>query len=106
MALPEKNSDLRVDGHAERPSTRRPAPRPVTSTNSLRPREPIPERITWAVDQLKPAPQDRILEVGCAGGHALALIAARAPACTLIGIDRSAIQVTNARGRLGELPSA
>ncbi len=54
-----------------------------------------PERISWAVEQL--APSARILEVGCGGGHALALICARFPAAEIAGIDRSAFQAARAR---------
>jgi cyclopropane fatty-acyl-phospholipid synthase-like methyltransferase len=50
------------------------------------------------------APGDRVLEVGCGGGHALALLAERAPSCECIGIDRSAHQVTLARARLTTIP--
>jgi cyclopropane fatty-acyl-phospholipid synthase-like methyltransferase len=54
----------------------------------------VPQRITWAVEQLAPA--DRILEIGCGGGHALALIRARYPGAEIVGIDRSALQVARA----------
>jgi SAM-dependent methyltransferase len=54
-----------------------------------------PERISWAAGQL--APSARILEVGCGGGHALALICARFPDAEVAGIDRSALQAARAR---------
>lgn len=57
----------------------------------------IPERITWAVDQLPGSPGNRILEVGCGGGHALVLLRARFPGADFTGIDRSAIRVARAR---------
>lgn len=60
----------------------------------------LPERITWAVDQL-PRPE-RVLEVGCGSGHALALICARFPDARATGIDRSAAQVERARARCRE----
>lgn len=57
----------------------------------------VPQRITWAVEQLAHTPADRILEIGCGGGHALPLIRARFPAAEVVGIDRSALQVARAR---------
>lgn len=59
----------------------------------------VPRRITWAVEQLAAA--ERILEIGCGGGHALALIRARFPAAEIIAIDRSALQVSRARELVG-----
>lgn len=60
----------------------------------------VPERITWAVEQLAPA--DRILEIGCGGGHALPLIRARFPAAEITAIDRSPLQVARARVAIGD----
>jgi SAM-dependent methyltransferase len=57
----------------------------------------VPQRITWAVEQLARAPADRILEIGCGGGHALAPIRARFPGAEIIAVDRSALQVARAR---------
>lgn len=42
-----------------------------------------------------------VLDVGCGGGHELAILAERRPDLRLWGIDRSAAQVVRARGRLG-----
>lgn len=44
----------------------------------------------------------QILDVGCGGGHALTLLAARRPNLGLHGIDLSAGQVARARARLGD----
>jgi SAM-dependent methyltransferase len=57
----------------------------------------VPARITWAVEQLARTPVDRILEIGCGGGHAVALIRARFPGAEVTAIDRSALQVARAR---------
>jgi SAM-dependent methyltransferase len=57
----------------------------------------VPQRIAWAVEQLARATADRILEIGCGGGHALALIRARFPSAEIVAIDRSALQVARAR---------
>jgi SAM-dependent methyltransferase len=61
---------------------------------------PVPERISWAVAQLPDA--ERILEIGCGGGHALALLCARFPRAEIVAIDRSALQAARARARIGE----
>lgn len=61
----------------------------------------VPGRISWAVDQL--APSSRILEVGCAGGHALSLICARFPSAEVAAIDRSPLQAARAR-ELNRIP--
>jgi trans-aconitate methyltransferase len=60
----------------------------------------VPERIQWAVDALTGPPPRRILEVGCASGHALPLLRDRFPRAAIVGIDRSATQVVKARRRL------
>lgn len=61
--------------------------------------ERIPERITWGVDQLHVRATDRILEIGCGGGHALALLCERVTRGSIVAIDRSALQVKQARAR-------
>jgi SAM-dependent methyltransferase len=55
--------------------------------------------VAWAVEQVAPAPADRILEVGCGPGHAVALLCPRLLGGTITAIDRSALQVANARER-------
>lgn len=59
----------------------------------------VPERIVWAVDQVAAA--DRVLEIGCGAGHALALLRERMPRAEIVAIDRSALQVARARERAG-----
>jgi ubiquinone/menaquinone biosynthesis C-methylase UbiE len=44
----------------------------------------------------------QVLDVGCGGGHALELLAARRPDLHLYGVDLSAGQVARARARLGK----
>ena len=58
-----------------------------------------PERVRWAVDLLAPEPNDRVLEVGCGPGYAVALVCMRLTRGTMTAIDRSAIQVARARER-------
>lgn len=58
-----------------------------------------PARITRAVELLGLRPADRVLEVGCGSGQALALMAEVVTRGSVVGIDRSALQVKAARAR-------
>jgi ubiquinone/menaquinone biosynthesis C-methylase UbiE len=62
----------------------------------------LPERVTWAVDQLRVRPTDHVLEIGCGNGVAASLICARLTTGHLTAIDRSATAIAAARKRLGE----
>lgn len=59
----------------------------------------IPERVTWAIEQLDLAPSDQVLEIGCGGGHAVTLLCAQLPQGGVTAIDRSGLQVERARAR-------
>ncbi|MFI7014872.1 SAM-dependent methyltransferase [Streptomyces sp. NPDC050164] len=59
----------------------------------------VPERLTWAVQVLDPAPGDRVLEIGCGRGVAVALIRDRLVTGTVTGIDRSAKAIDAASRR-------
>ncbi|MEJ2865148.1 class I SAM-dependent methyltransferase [Actinomycetospora flava] len=50
----------------------------------------VPPRLAAAVDLVDPAPDARVLEVGCGRGVAAALLADRLPRGHYTGIDRSA----------------
>ncbi|MFF5478706.1 class I SAM-dependent methyltransferase [Streptomyces sp. NPDC012935] len=63
------------------------------------PRGPVPERLTWAVENLGLTPGDRVLEIGCGRGVAVALICERLTSGTVTAIDRSATAVEAARRR-------
>lgn len=52
-----------------------------------------------AVDALRMRSGDTLLEVGCGPGHALALLAARAPEAQIYGIDRSELMLAQACAR-------
>jgi SAM-dependent methyltransferase len=65
----------------------------------------IPQRLRWFSALVPASRADRILEVGCGNGILLALLAARLPSATLVGIDRSALQVRKATQRLAVLPT-
>jgi len=61
------------------------------------------ERNRWTVDLLQIAPEDRVLEVGCGPGLALAEAAARATRGRVVGIDHSSVVIEQARARLRKL---
>jgi SAM-dependent methyltransferase len=57
------------------------------------------ERNRWVVSLLDVSPTDRVLEVGCGPGVALAELARRAHRGYVCGIDRSEVMVRQARRR-------
>jgi 2-polyprenyl-3-methyl-5-hydroxy-6-metoxy-1,4-benzoquinol methylase len=57
----------------------------------------IPERLSWAVEQLKIAGDERLLEVGCGRGVAVSLICPLLTTGTITAIDRSEIAINAAR---------
>ncbi|WP_353644192.1 class I SAM-dependent methyltransferase [Mesorhizobium sp. WSM2239] len=59
----------------------------------------IPERLSWAVDQLKIAGDERLLEIGCGRGVAVSLICPLLTTGTITAIDRSEIAISAARHR-------
>lgn len=59
----------------------------------------VPERVRWAVAQVVLRPSDRVLEVGCGPGHAVALLCGQREHRDVTAIDRSALQVARARTR-------
>ncbi|MCL8010690.1 class I SAM-dependent methyltransferase [Streptomyces sp. AS02] len=65
-----------------------------------------PERLTWAVRNLDPAPGDRVLEIGCGRGVAVALLCERPASGTVTAIDRSDTAVEAARLRNAESVAA
>jgi ubiquinone/menaquinone biosynthesis C-methylase UbiE len=54
-------------------------------------------RSRWAVELLELQPGERLLEVGCGPGVAIA--AAATPGTTVVGVDRSAVMIAQARRR-------
>ncbi|MGP4008945.1 class I SAM-dependent methyltransferase [Streptomyces sp. 4N124] len=66
----------------------------------------VPERLTWTVDILDPDPGDRVLEIGCGRGVAVALLCGRLTTGTVTAIDRSRTAVEAARQRNGECVAA
>ncbi|GAA4047085.1 class I SAM-dependent methyltransferase [Streptomyces shaanxiensis] len=66
----------------------------------------VPERLTWAVRNLDPAPGDRVLEIGCGRGVAVALLCERLTSGTVTAIDRSDTAVEAARRRNAESVAA
>ena len=59
----------------------------------------IPERLTWAIEQLAVQPHDEILEIGCGTGVAAALICAQLTTGHLTAIDRSPTMIRAAQKR-------
>ncbi|GAA2722935.1 SAM-dependent methyltransferase [Cellulomonas aerilata] len=60
----------------------------------------VPARIRVAVDLVDPAPDARVLEVGCGPGVAMALLCDRLVDGHVTGLDRSATAIERAEKRL------
>jgi trans-aconitate methyltransferase len=58
-----------------------------------------PERIRWAVELLDVQPDDVVLEIGCGGGVAVALICDRLADGHILAIDRSPTMIERAQRR-------
>lgn len=56
-------------------------------------------RNRWAVELLDPQPTERVLELGCGPGVALASLAERAPQGLVVGVDHSDVMLGQARRR-------
>jgi SAM-dependent methyltransferase len=59
----------------------------------------VPEHVRWAVERLRPAPDDQLLEIGCGPGVAVALICQRLVGGRIVAIDRSATAISRATRR-------
>jgi cyclopropane fatty-acyl-phospholipid synthase-like methyltransferase len=57
----------------------------------------IPERLSWAVEQLKIGGDERLLEIGCGRGVAVSLVCPLLASGTVTAIDRSAVAIEAAR---------
>jgi len=56
-------------------------------------------RNRWAVDRLDVQPADRVIELGCGPGVALAALAGRATRGLVVGVDHSPVMIGQARRR-------
>jgi SAM-dependent methyltransferase len=56
-------------------------------------------RNRWAVELLEIEPSDRVLELGCGPGVAIAAIAGRATRGLVVGVDHSQVMIRQARRR-------
>jgi cyclopropane fatty-acyl-phospholipid synthase-like methyltransferase len=61
------------------------------------------QRNEWTVDLLEIAPTDRVLELGCGPGLALAAAAQRAALGRVVGLDHSEVMIGQARAWLDKL---
>jgi SAM-dependent methyltransferase len=59
----------------------------------------IPARIRWAVQILAPAPDDRLLEIGCGPGVAVSLVCEHLAGGRIVAVDRSATAIARAARR-------
>jgi SAM-dependent methyltransferase len=59
----------------------------------------VPERIRWAVDLMEVGPDERLLEIGCGPGVAVAAVCDRLAGGRLVAIDRSATAIDRASRR-------
>lgn len=59
----------------------------------------IPERLNWAVEQLKIDGNEQLLEIGCGRGVAVSLICPLLTSGTVLAIDRSETAIKAARQR-------
>ena len=57
-------------------------------------------RNRWAASLIAPGPGQRVLEIGCGPGIALEAIAASSPHAEIVGLDRSAVMLRQARSRI------
>jgi SAM-dependent methyltransferase len=56
-------------------------------------------RNRWAVELLEVKPRDRVIELGCGPGVAVAALARRATHGLVVGVDHSAVMIAQARRR-------
>ncbi|MGK5559044.1 SAM-dependent methyltransferase [Actinomadura kijaniata] len=60
---------------------------------------PVPERLRWAVETLRVAPDDRLLEIGCGSGVAVDLVCRRLDRGHILAVDRSETAIARAGRR-------
>ena len=64
------------------------------------------ERNRWAVDLLEVQPTDRVVELGCGPGVAIAALSSRATQGLVVGVDHSEVVIRQARRRNADAVSA
>ena len=60
------------------------------------------QRNRWAVELLDVGPTDRVIELGCGPGVAIAALAGRADRGLVVGVDHSEVMIAQARRRNAE----
>ncbi|MFN7133251.1 MAG: class I SAM-dependent methyltransferase, partial [Myxococcales bacterium] len=63
----------------------------------------VPARLLWAADVLSPAPDERLLEIGCGTGVLARLVAERLTSGSLVAVDRSPRAIARAQGAGGNV---
>jgi SAM-dependent methyltransferase len=59
----------------------------------------VPSRVLWALSVVDPAPDERLVELGCGPGVAAALVCERLAGGHLVAVDRSATAVARTAAR-------
>jgi SAM-dependent methyltransferase len=59
----------------------------------------VPDRISWAVRTLAPAPDDHLLEIGCGPGVAVSVVCEALAGGQILAIDRSPTAIARATRR-------
>src|SRR5688500_7109770 len=57
------------------------------------------ERNRWAVELLDVQPNERVLEIGCGPGVAIAALASRVPEGLVVAVDHSEVMISQTRRR-------
>jgi SAM-dependent methyltransferase len=58
-----------------------------------------PDRVVWALEVIDPGPDDRLLEIGCGPGVAVAAVCERLAGGRIVAVDRSATAIRRAERR-------
>ena len=65
----------------------------------MSPERAVPDRVRYAIDLLAPKPAERVMEVGCGPGVAVAELCARVTSGSVVAVDRSATAIARTAER-------